>query len=77
MRFNPDQPFDVQKLPPVTELETLPVLRKAASARAALGEFKGTSGQIPNDLILLNTLSLREALYSSEIENIITTHDQL
>lgn len=75
--FDRNRPFDPPPLPPSVELETRAVLRKAASARAALGEFKGSSRQIPNPHILLDTLSLREANYSSEIENIVTTHDQL
>lgn len=32
---------------------------------------------IPNEVIILNTLSLQEAKDSSAIENIITTHDEL
>jgi len=32
---------------------------------------------IPNESILINTLSLQEAKDSSAIENIITTHDEL
>ncbi|MGL5056291.1 MAG: Fic/DOC family N-terminal domain-containing protein, partial [Fusobacteriaceae bacterium] len=35
------------------------------------------SKTIPNSLILINTLALREAKDSSEIENIITTNDEL
>lgn len=34
-------------------------------------------GSIPNQGILINTLGLQEAKNSSEIENIITTHDEL
>ena len=32
---------------------------------------------LPNQSILINTLGLQEAKDSSEIENIITTHDEL
>jgi Fic family protein len=35
------------------------------------------SQKIPNQNILINSLSLQEAKDSSEIENIITTHDEL
>ena len=39
--------------------------------------MKGTSSSIPNQNILINTLSLQEAKDSSEVENIVTTHDEL
>lgn len=64
-------------LPPEFELETKPVLRKLASAHRYLAELKGVVGTIPNEGILINTLTLQEAKDSSEIENIITTHDEL
>lgn len=60
-------------LPLKIEIETKPVLRKAASAHAALAELKGVITSIPNENILLETLSLREARESSAIENIIST----
>jgi Fic family protein len=61
----------------VIELETVPVLKKAASAHRYLAELKGMSRSIPNQSILVNTLALQEAKDSSAIENIITTHDEL
>lgn len=42
-----------------------------------LSELKGIAKSIPNQNILINTLILQEAKDSSEIENIITTHDEL
>jgi Fic family protein len=42
-----------------------------------LAELKGIAGSIPNQDILINTLGLQEAKDSSEIENIVTTHDEL
>lgn len=57
--------------------ETTPVLKKLASARSALAELKGAASSVPNEGILLNTLSLQEAKDSSAIENIITTQDDL
>ncbi|MBE7438040.1 MAG: Fic family protein [Spirochaetales bacterium] len=62
---------------PGLELETVPVLRQAASAHRYLAELKGVSRTIPNQGILINTLALREAKDSSAIENIITSHDEL
>lgn len=64
-------------LPLPIDLETKPVLKKLASARGALAELKGAAGLVPNESILINTLSLQEAKDSSAIENIITTHDDL
>lgn len=58
-------------------LETAPILRKAALAHRYLAELKGVSSSIPNEGILINTLSLQEAKDSSAIESIITTNDEL
>lgn len=69
--------FVLKMLPPEIDLETTPVLKKAASAHRYLAELKGVSATIPNQSILINTLSLQEAKDSSAIENIITTHDDL
>jgi Fic family protein len=46
-------------------------------ARSNLAELKGLSQTIPNQQVLVNTLSLQEAKDSSEIENIITTNDEV
>ncbi len=67
----------VALLPPDVELESKVVLKKAASAHRYLAELKGLVASIPNENILIHTLSLQEAKDSSEIENIITTHDEL
>ena len=69
--------YRIESLPPDTDLDSKPVLKKVASARSALAEMKGAAASIPNDSILINTLSLQEAKDSSAIENIITTHDEL
>ncbi|MCC5812051.1 MAG: Fic family protein [Ectothiorhodospiraceae bacterium] len=57
--------------------ETRTVLKKAAEAHRYLAELKGVAATIPNEEILINTLTLQEARHSSEIENIITTQDDL
>lgn len=69
--------FILKPLPPIIDLETKPILKKAASAHRFLAELKGVSGTIPNQGILINTLSLQEAKDSSAIENIVTTNDDL
>ncbi|MFA6013091.1 MAG: Fic family protein [Desulfobacteraceae bacterium] len=68
---------ELQYLPPQIDLETRSILKKTASAHRYLAELKGLSETIPNQEILINTLSLPEAKDSSAIENIITTHDEL
>jgi Fic family protein len=57
--------------------ETVMVLKKLASSSRRLAELKGMAATIPNQAILINTLGLQEAKDSSEIENIVTTHDNL
>ena len=57
--------------------DTPPILKRLASASRALAELKGVAASIPNQSILINTLGLQEAKDSSEIENIVTTHDDL
>lgn len=61
----------------IDQLESRAVLKKTAEAHRYLAELKGVAATIPNEAILINTLSLQEAKNSSEIENIITTHDEL
>lgn len=63
----------LRPLPPGNELETKAVLRKAALAHKALAELKGVVTSIPNQNILIETLTLREARESSAVENIIST----
>ena len=63
-------------LPPKIEVSAK-VYKKAIEANKALAELKGLAGLIPNQAIVLNSLVLREAKDSSEIENIVTTQDEL
>jgi Fic family protein len=72
-------PFSIlSKLPPSREkVETLKILRQTNKATAALAELKGIVQTIPNQAMLINAAVLQEAKDSSEIENIITTQDEL
>lgn len=58
-------------------LDTAAVHRRVTEASRQLAEFKGVVESIPNERILLSSLALQEAKDSSEIENIVTTHDEL
>lgn len=69
--------YQIPYLPLSIDLETKTVLKKAKDARAALAELKGVAKSMPNQAILVSTLSLQEAKDSSAIENIITTNDDL
>lgn len=69
--------WKITDLPYSADLETKNVLKALPAAHAALAELKGIASTIPNQSILINTLSLQEAKDSSAIENIITTHDDL
>lgn len=68
---------DIRPLPLTIEVETKAVLRKAALAHKALAELKGVVSSIPNENMLIETLTLREAKESSAIENIISTVDEV
>lgn len=70
------QTYLIPDLPP-EGIETMRVLKALAPAHRYLAELKGAAQSIPNQGILLDTLALQEAKASSEIENIVTTQDEL
>jgi len=57
--------------------ETPAILKQLTRSSRQLGELKGVIASMPRQDILINTLSIQEAKDSSEIENIVTTHDEL
>ena len=69
--------YEIPVLPLNIDLETKKILKQQSLASRALAELKGVAKTIPNEQILLNTLILQEAKDSSEIENIVTTQDDL
>ncbi len=79
--INPDRnkPWnDLPELPIRSELiDSIPILKKLGDAKAALAKLQGRSAVIPNQGMLINSISLQEAKTSSEIENIFTTDDEL
>jgi Fic family protein len=58
-------------------VETKSVLKAVAAAHAALGELRGMGEIIPNQNLILRSIALQEARMSSEIENIVTTSDEV
>lgn len=79
--INPDRNIpwnDPPELPISEELyRNIDVYEALANAKAALGRLQGRSIAIPNQAVLINTISLQEAKASSAIENIFTTDDEL
>lgn len=69
--------YKIPSLPLDIDLETKNVMRQLNQSNKKLAELKGIVKTIPNEAILINTISLQEAKDSSEIENIVTTHDEL
>ena len=66
----------LQSLPP-GRFETPAILKRLNTASRNLAELKGVAASIPNQDILISTLTLQEARDSSAIENIVTTQDDL
>ena len=79
MAFDRSLPYnDLPPVPPLgIELETKAVLKQAIAANRALAELKGAGDLIPNQSVLVRLIGLQEAKLSSEIENIVTTNDEL
>ncbi len=71
-----EKEFIPQELPLNIHLD-IKIYELLSKASRSLGELKGFAKTIPNQDILINSLLLQEAKDSSEIENIITTHDEL
>jgi Fic family protein len=76
--FNKSKPFNnLPLLPPKADLETKEILTKTIKASRALAQLNGAIRNLPNPSLFLDTLHLQEAKASSEIENILTTNDDL
>ncbi len=69
--------LSVKLLPPAYNFDDIQIWKSLNLASRSLAELKGESKTIPNVEILINTLSLQESKESSEIENIVTTQDDL
>jgi Fic family protein len=79
--INPDRnaPWnDLPELPIEKELYySMEVLEQLVESKSALARLQGRGAAIPNQGLLINTISLQEAKASSAIENIFTTDDEL
>lgn len=75
--WTPAEPYNELREPPVEKLESREVLKATTEARAALAALDQAVHRLPNPSILLNAVTLLEAQASSEIENIVTTTDEL
>ena len=79
--INPDRTLPWNKLPELpiepTFYQMVEIYEQLGNAKAALGRLQGRSIAIPNQGMLINSISLQEAKASSAIENIFTTDDEL
>ena len=77
--YDRTQPFNQLPLlpPPDDNVVTIEILQALNKANKALAELKGLAKKLPNQAMLVNTIALREAKASTEIENIFTTDDEL
>ena len=72
-----EEKYHIPSLPLPYDLESKEVLRQLNRANRKLAELKGVAQTIPNERILISSLTLQEAKDSSEVENIVTTQDDL
>ncbi len=78
MAFDRSQPYnDLPLLPPATDLESKAVLKQVIASRTAMANLRGAAKLLPNQGVLIQAIGLQEAKLSSEIENIVTTNDDL
>lgn len=69
--------YKLEMLPLKGDIETTAVLKQLAKTSRALAELKGVARTMPNQNILINAIMINEAKSSSDIENIVTTHDEI
>jgi Fic family protein len=70
--------YVIPRMPPSgVDFDAPELLKALAQAHRHLAELKGCAKSIPNQGILINTLTLQEAKASSEIESFVTTQDEL
>jgi Fic family protein len=67
----------IDMLPIEKDIETKRILKQLSRTSRALAELKGVAKTMPNQNILINAIMINEAKTSSNIENIVTTHDEI
>ena len=77
MLFDPGRPFDPPPLPPTQDVETPAVLKAVLRASRRLATLNAACLRVPDPTLLINLTPIIEAQASSEIENIVTTNDEL
>jgi Fic family protein len=78
MTWTPADPYNaLPALPPREDVESKPILKATIEARASLAALDQAARRMTNPTVLINSLPLIEAQASSEIENIVTTADDL
>jgi len=77
--YDRNKPYNQLPLlpPPDEKVISVEMMQQVNKANKALAELKGFAKKLPNQSMLVNTISLREAKASTEIENIFTTDDEL
>jgi len=75
--WEPSVPYNELPAPPANELESKAALKAVTEARAALAALDQAVRRMPNPTVLVSAIPLLEAKASSEIENIVTTTDEL
>lgn len=79
--INPDRNLPWNGLPMLplesSYYQLVEIYEQLGNTKAALGRLQGRSIAIPNQGLLINSISLQEAKSSSAIENIFTTDDEL
>ena len=77
-KFDKTKPYNsLPNLPPKQDIQSKAVLLKTIKASRALGKLNGALSNLPNPNLFIDTIQIKEAKASSEIENIITTNDEL
>jgi len=79
IQYDRNKPYNLLPLlpPPDEKIITIEMMQAVNKTNKALAELKGYAKKLPNQAMLVNTISLREAKASTEIENIFTTDDEL
>lgn len=77
LSFDPTVPYNTLPDLPPAGFHAADLLRETVEARSALSELKGYCRTLPNPALLLNAVVLHEGMDSSEIENIVTTQDEV